>query len=74
MTKFETETLVELRGIKAFMENAVTMEAVKEEITDQIKHTVTECKLEQKTNTKKVSMRDAVFVIAIVGTAASNLL
>ena len=57
MTKFETNVLVELKGIKSFIENAVTMDDVKEEISTQIKHTVTECKLEQKTNTKISSIR-----------------
>ena len=70
-TEFETHVLVELRGIKAFMENAVTMDDVEKECTGQIETAVLNCKLEEKSAVKKLTMREMVFVGGLFSTAAS---
>ena len=71
MTKFETNVLVELKGIKSFMENAVTMDDVEKEVTGQIETAVLNCKLEQKSAVKKLTMREMVFVGGLFSTAVS---
>lgn len=81
MTKIESDIQTILISQERFeanldshIENSITMPTVKKEITTQIKHAVTECKLDLKNSIKKPTMRDVVFVLAIVGTVATKFI